>query len=146
MEVSNERSQERINKLIEQLILLEEELQIVKQENRTLKENIINSNKNISNEIIYAVNKHIDSLKKEIYTPLPNTGILIDSINIFKSNVEDLKRILFRVEEEISSVLTISYRQYEEIQQKNKQIELYARINSKLNLIKDEYIRSKKQL
>ncbi|KAI5132231.1 hypothetical protein NEAUS06_0020 [Nematocida ausubeli] len=146
-EISDDRAQRnRIDRLVEQIIVMEEEMHQIREENRVLKENIINSNKGISNEIIQTLGQQIASLRQEILSAAPVQGECSkckEAVSALKTTTGDFKRLIYKLEEEISQVLSITYAQNSSLQEKTEQIELYAQINNKLTLIKEEYMRLK---
>ncbi|KAI5189669.1 hypothetical protein NEMIN01_0622 [Nematocida minor] len=144
--ISDERSEDnRVNSLIEQVICLEEELQQTREENRILKENILNSNRSLSTEIIGVLSERIDMLRREIRSnPRMEREVLQDeSIADLKRITQEFKGVLYAVEQEIGGLLNLCYSQQNDLQERDKQVQLYAQINSKLLLIKNEYVKLK---
>ncbi|OAG31463.1 hypothetical protein NEIG_00763 [Nematocida sp. ERTm5] len=147
--ISDDRTERaQVESLIKQIITLEEDMYKVQEENRALKESIIASNRNISDEIIRALTQEISNLRQDILNKpeaKPTIGCVTcaSTVSTIKTVPNEFKKMLYNIEQEISRVLTIAYSQSSTIQEKNKQLELYAQINAKLMHIKDHYMKSR---
>ncbi|KAH9386480.1 uncharacterized protein NEMAJ01_1376 [Nematocida major] len=137
---------DRMSALIGQVIQLEDEVQRVREENRVLKENIVNSNRNLSQEIVCAVVARIDALRQELHaSKKPELdGRVQEAVHVLHAVTEGLKSIAVQLEQEIRGLLESSYSQYKEIQEMSQKLELYAEITRKLLVIKDEYMKTRR--
>lgn len=144
---------------MQQVIELEENVEMLQQENRVLKECMQGEGREIASSVVDAVYRKIDCSTGEILQALAQRQVVKDrsekeaeknrwnsltaTLSYTAKEAEHLKILFQEMERDISGLAHLCTEMSAQIREKNKQLKMYAILNHKLTAIKDEYIKSR---